>query len=126
MFKHVSAELMFEWMHEFRLQTPGGLTRSADTYAVFANIKGYALTGHIQPYGLFGLGGVTTSSKVFSDVSATANDVQSAFAIRVGAGLDFYVTEHWFLNAEGAYVQPTGTYDDFAYGSVKWGLGYRF
>ena len=127
MLEHFAVEAQFEWFHDFRLQPPGSVTRSADTYAMFANLKAYPLKGRIQPYGLFGIGGLIVNSLYFPDLQGTSsNEIQSGFAIRAGAGVEVYVSDHWFISLEGSYVRPIQTVSEFDHGSAKWGIGYRF
>ena len=58
------------------------------------------------PYAIFGVGGVFTDFNE-SDL-ATANNMsvttKNAFAMKYGAGFDFYVTDNIALNVEGAYL----------------------
>ncbi len=61
---------------------------------------------NVVPYGVFGLGGV------FFDVhgQGTLNDanlkldVSNSFAIKLGAGADWFFNENWALNFEASYV----------------------
>ena len=46
--------------------------------------------------------------------------------MRLGGGLDFYLTENVVITAEGSYLMPTGKLDGLDYYSFGVGLQYRF
>lgn len=58
------------------------------------------------PYGLLGLGAL------FTDIHGTGTllssnlklDIDNSFAVKLGAGVDWFVTDHWILNFETSYV----------------------
>jgi hypothetical protein len=60
----------------------------------------------VQPYGVVGLGAIfwniddTTSS---NGVTVTT-DIDTAFGVKVGGGVDWFVNDHWIVNFNGAYV----------------------
>ena len=99
-------------------------------------------TGRVQPYALLG-GGV---GFVFRDnkfprrqllpSSVSSNpfrfeelvDVQDTGAvIRIGGGVDSYLTEHIYVSTEFTYVASQGeAFNDLRYWGVTAGVGYRF
>ena len=112
------------------------------TLAFTVNFKIPILTGRIQPYGLLGGGFIYAHpSEVFpiedilpsrqsSDVTkyneiVDARDFGGLF--RMGAGVDYYFTDHVYAMAEATWVVSQGKdVDDIRYISYAVGLGYRF
>jgi hypothetical protein len=118
-------ELVGDWFDDADVDVSarGGLDGSADleAWAVTYNIKGYLLTGRVQPYVLAGggvLGGELDSS--------VGSENEYGFCWRLGGGYDFYQTENVVLNLEAAYYLPTGDVRDFDFISVGLGVHYRF
>ncbi len=117
---------------------------------VTADLKGYLLTGMVQPFLIVGAGWMKTYGKdtrinpaveFGSDQGNPTNpntripmadeiDVDdSGFVGRFGGGLDIYVTRHVSIGAGASYVLPFGSWDtgfDYDYLSIDWGLQYRF
>ena len=91
------------------------------TLTAMANVKGYMLTGRIQPFGVLGLGYMNTQIDGIG-----GEERQDAFAARLGGGFDLYATEHILGTIGASYVIPDDDLHDFAYVSVVVGLGYRF
>jgi opacity protein-like surface antigen len=91
---------------------------SIDTLAVTMNAKGYVLTGRVQPYGLLGIGLARASFD--PDIEGVDSQDDTAFAVRFGAGVDFYATENIVINAEAGYLLPTS---DYKFGEGDPGLG---
>ena len=60
----------------------------------------------VVPYGVFGLGTVIWD---VDDTTATGGfnietDVDSALAVKLGGGIDWFINENWIANLEAAYV----------------------
>ena len=58
------------------------------------------------PYGVLGLGAVfgdTRAQGAFASSGLELN-VSDAFAIKIGAGVDWFMTDQWILNLEASYV----------------------
>jgi len=95
-----------------------------DALLVTGNLKGYLLTGRIQPYALAGAGlmHVSVDDKLGLDIY----DSNDAFAGRFGGGIDFYVNRHVAAMMEGGYVLPTSSLKELKH--VYWtvGLQWRF
>lgn len=132
--QHLAAEAQVQYYDDFQLGSKlretdpatGDILKTglpdADVTAVAAtaNLKGYPMTGRVQPYVLVGLGAlwaevcnlpVGTSASDFRRVDG--ND--TSFAVRVGVGLDVYATAHFVFNFEATKVLPT---DDTRVGGV--------
>jgi len=91
---------------------------SIDTLAVTVNAKGYVLTGRVQPYGLFGIG--LARANFDPEIEGVDSQDDNQFAVRFGAGVDFYATENIVINAEAGYLLPTS---DYKFGEGDPGLG---
>jgi opacity protein-like surface antigen len=113
-----------------------------------ANVKGHLLTGRYQPFVLAGVGFMRMESKT-RDVTPNADarteacprtpanpdppcwaaqqsDRTVSVAMRLGGGLDYYLTENIVVSAEASYLMPTGKLDNLDYYSFGLGLQYRF
>jgi opacity protein-like surface antigen len=91
---------------------------SIDALAMTVNAKGYALTGRVQPYGLLGFGFMRASFD--PNIEGADSQDDATFALRFGAGVDFYATEHIVVNLEASYLLPTS---DYKFGEGDPGLG---
>ena len=74
-------------------------------------------------------------SVLYSKIAGTTKDDSTHFMVRGGLGLDLYVSEHWVVNTEAAYVYPVGSgtivpghgkVQSLDYVSVGVGFAYRF
>ena len=72
----------------------------------------------MEPYALFGIGGVV--------LAEDEGDSASNFAWRGGLGVQLHVNEHLSALLEGSYLGGTGNTSDPAYGAFVWGLQWRF
>lgn len=113
---NLALEAQFEFVAGFSDQ---GI--DIEAWNLMANAKGILVPGRFQPYALFGLGVIEGEA---SAGGITVDDTD--FAIRVGGGVDGYVTENWVLFVESAWVKPTDTLEDFSYVTVGAGIQYRF
>jgi opacity protein-like surface antigen len=109
----LAVEGQVDWSGDF-VDGPFDLTSTTVT----ANAKFYLAHQQVQPYLLAGIG-----AQIGDDDFGPS---ESAFAARVGGGLDFYLSERFGLLGEVAYVIPTGDLDGFDYVSIGWGAFYRF
>jgi len=107
-------EVQAEWAEGFRLKGTGV---DVETWAVTANARAYFTETRIQPYLLLGFGFLT---------GVAPGIRETGFAARAGAGVDIGVTDRIAVVLEGAYVGATGKVDVLGYGSIVWGLQYRF
>lgn len=89
---------------------------------VTANGKFFVMTERAQPYLLWGLGGAFGSFSIPGFGSAK----DSGFAVKIGGGLDYYVSESWGLTGEVSYNIGTGDLEDFNYIAIGWGAFLRF
>jgi len=127
-----AAEVEFEWLAESNVESSGLGVAGLDTWSVTANAKGFILTrlmhdlgiARLQPFALAGVGLMRSKidDKADLDLSAKNQD----FAVRVGAGLDLYITRNILGSLEVGWVLPTQGLRDLDYVSFSWGLQYRF
>jgi opacity protein-like surface antigen len=114
--EYVAAEMQFEYVEGFSDQ---GI--DIESWNLMWNVKGFPLTGRVQPYALFGMG------VLYAEASGGGRSIDDeGFAVRVGGGMDFYATENIVLTGEVNFVQPTGDVDDLSYVTIGGGLQYRF
>ena len=96
---------------------------SLDILTLTGDLKGYLLTGRIQPYGLAGVG------FMYADVEDTAfifGFDETDFAARLGGGVDYYFTENLVFNAEIGGVLPTGRLEILDQFTFAFGIQCRF
>lgn len=109
----LAVEAQGDWSGDFA-EGPFDLTSTTVT----GNLKWYLAQEQFQPYLLAGIGAQ------IADTNASSSE--TAFAARVGGGLDYYLSENFGVLGEVAYTIPTGDLDGLDYVSVGWGLFYRF
>lgn len=88
----------------------------------------------LVPYGVLGLGVVGSYATDENGSLNNGDDVDdTAFAWKLGAGLDWFINEHWILNLEFAYFDANtdlpGTSvadDDISFWTLGAGLKYLF
>ena len=85
------------------------------------NVKAYAMTGRIQPFGLIGLG----LARVKVEASGTGL-TETDFVTRFGGGVDYWVSQEWALTLSALYILPTGSLSDLQYLQLNWGFEHRF
>ena len=122
MLPRLALEVQAEWAEGFRTRIPG-LSVEIETWAVTANARAYFTEARIQPYLLLGFGLLHSSANVsgFGSVS-----LFTSFAARVGGGVDVGITDRIALVLEGTYLGATGSNSELGYGSIGWGIQYRF
>ncbi|MEE8580490.1 MAG: porin family protein [Myxococcota bacterium] len=128
---HFSVELEGEWLSGFDGSIPGGGDFDLEAWAITTNLKVYPWTGRLQPFLLAGVGIMEAQAKPRPanpdfGVGTDASDEERDLATRFGAGVEYYLTEHFVLAAHLTYLVPFGGLDDFVYLSIGWGAQYRF
>lgn len=148
-----AAELAYEWIDRYDVEVggdlgPGGGSLSGKLY----DIEGHTLTlntrwivpvWRIQPYLLLGAGFShydVGRGPLAGPLEAQDDDIeieggsQTAFAGRLGLGIDFHLTEQIVLQTEATALltaddfetPDAGAIDDLYYLSISAGLQYRF
>ena len=129
----MSTELEFEIV-DFDGKAPRVLATPGDwaeweTMVVTVNTKAYATTGRVQPFGLFGAGFMRTELKHRRQITDIKifDDTSAAFTLRLGGGVDFYITKHIVMSAGAHYILPFGgKLDKMDMLMYNMGLQYRF
>lgn len=111
--EHVAIEAQGEWNDRFDFDGDGHLTAWAATGAV----RGYLLTGRIQPFGILGAGVIQV--REMGGGSATAD---MGFMARGGFGVDYYLTRDLALTFSATYTRPVGDPDDYDFVQLNWGF----
>jgi opacity protein-like surface antigen len=150
--KHLAAEAQVQYYDDFQIgskirqtnlntgeESKTGLPDGdVQAVAASANLKGYPLTGRVQPYVLTGLGALWTDVTNLP-VGNNALEIRRAdgsntsFMVRVGVGVDVYATPHIVFNFEACKVLPTdkthvarGVNLDLSSVPLAFNLQYRF
>ena len=136
----LAVEAQYEWLNEFVLTQTNEAIYESTTAAEFrpqtvtANLKLILPVGRVEPHLILGVGiGLWEATVIRSGVSKS----NSAFAGRIGTGIDFHLTPSWVLNASGTAVLGTTQFEqqagaipfsvrDLYYVSVAAGVAYRF
>jgi hypothetical protein len=113
---HLAVELLGEVLPEFE----GDGARDGDVrgFLVTANGKIFLPGGFAEPWLMTGIG--------FLDIDANHRQREDDIAFRFAAGLDAYLTPHWAIYLEAAYILPTGDVSDYRFSTYGAGLLFRF
>ena len=90
-----------------------------------ANAKFFLSDGPFQPYLLAGAGWMGGQDKARLDGSGNSLD-DTDMGVRFGAGLDFYFSRNWGMNAEVGYAMGVDTLNDYQLIPISFGVFYRF
>ncbi|MCP4037729.1 MAG: porin family protein [bacterium] len=117
-------EIEFEWMDDFFPD------ERMDFSAIAASVNTHVYPfggklGRIQPYGLAGLGIVSTIVD-HRDRATELKQSNADWGFRVGGGIDLYYTEHIATSIKAAYVWTVGDVKDIDHVSIGVGILYRF
>jgi hypothetical protein len=124
---HAAVDVGFEWNSGFDASFPGG-DAELETYFATAGMKLYALKGRIQPF-LHPSIGVMVAKL---DVDAPGLDVpfpdqKTTPGLRLGGGVDVYITENLFVSISAYYVLALDkAVEDVQYVPVSGAIGWRF
>ncbi len=83
------------------------------------------LLGRIQPFGIGGLGAVSTVVR-HRDRGTDLRQSNVDWGFRGGGGVDLYYSQHIALSAEAAYIWTVGDVKDIDHLTLSLGLMYRF
>jgi len=133
---HLSGEVEFLWFTNSLTDFTGVLGGDPDanevkfdaykfeTLNLTGNLKGYLLTGRIQPFLLAGGGLMHLNARDKVNLGTTSSG--DAFVARFGGGVDLYLNPHVLFVVEGGYLLPTGKLDRMKGALWSVGLNYRF
>jgi len=130
--KWISTEVEYEWMNNFNTRVSGVNLVSLEMQTATMNLKITAPYRQFQPYFLVGAGAswVTADKSFFAPLDFST----PSFTARFGAGLDFYFTPNFYMNAGTDAVVNTarisvpggGNGRGLDYLAFQLGFGYRF
>jgi len=126
---NLAFEGQFEWIDGFDIVADPG--HRLETWSLTGNLKGLLMTGRIQPFGILGMGALRTrfvdaGNGLPSPFDTFSNVTRAGFAMRFGAGVEFYVSRNIVVSLDVGYVLPTGSVQDLGYGSFAFGTLWRF
>jgi opacity protein-like surface antigen len=124
----------YEWLEPFQVDFAGTHIGEFSTQSATVNLKLILPLRRFQPYFLLGAGAAFLDVR---DRRALLSVDSTAFAGRVGLGIDIYLTRNLYLNAgaEGllsdakvSLITPSGTFEERGIGTVdiQAGFGWRF
>jgi len=127
-----SVEVDVQWLDDFdaKLTSESQGTLQKISIAPIVgdiNVKGYLLTGRIQPYLLAGVGTMslrTESKNTNDDLSSTKET--GVLIVRGGGGVDFYVDRNWVLNLGIDYLYSATNTETVDFLTIGLGVQYRF
>jgi len=130
MHPYVAAEVQFEWVSESNIEAFGVAVAEFDSWILTANAKGYILTrlmddfgiGRVQPFAIAGIG--LMQSEIDDKLGLAISDKDEAFAARLGAGVDLYITPNILGSLDVTYVLPSPDLNGLDY--VAFGLGFQY
>ena len=124
--RHFSVEAEVEWLDGFEADVPAGLALELEPVVVTTNVKGYILTGRVQPFLLAGFGLMVADTKLRVTGLGSASESETDLATRFGGGIDIYATKRIAVDIKADYVMPVAGNDTFEYYTLSVGLMYRF
>ena len=130
-FSWLAIEGMYEGLYDIELRILGTTVANTTFHSLVGNVKFIAPIWRTHPYIAIGPG-AQSGNVTFRGGLETLNADRWDFMLRVGLGLDAYVTEHWLLNFEVApsvrftdWIEATETTDNVSL-TVSGGIQYRF
>jgi opacity protein-like surface antigen len=141
LFPHVAIEGQYEWIREWELKTKREQCAQASAQVFTGNVRVFAPFDAVHPYLVGGAGAGRFKSRArrvrfdnsgINDcvpkpgMASTQEDWE--LAVRLGGGLDVYITRHVTFNLEASTIYaPDKVWDEeFPFVSISGGLGYRF
>lgn len=110
--ERLALEVVFEWVINHNDVSDG-------SWLLGANGKFFFLEDRIQPYIVLGANGMW--AKIPGGLS-----FRNDWAFRNGVGVDYYLTNHWALTGESAFVWGVGDLWKNYFVTVSLGAMYRF
>jgi opacity protein-like surface antigen len=123
---HFAGEIQFDWVQKFRVRVDGDRKRFNGA-GITAQVKGYALTGKVQPFGVLGLG--VGLFEIRHDKRTKYKKTQAEMMLRFGGGVDYWFTDQFGMVVDATYAWPTGAtnkLEDLDYATIGWGFMIRF
>lgn len=131
-FSWLALEAMYEGVYGLKTRVLGVEVARFSTHALLANVKLILPIWRLQPYLGLGVGAQQATFDGLGVLEPFDTD-RWDLLLRVGLGLDAYVTKNWLLNVEIApsvrfadYGDPLGTSTDNVSLTFTGGVQYRF
>jgi hypothetical protein len=118
--KWVSTDLHIERYQEF--DAPPG---EVNGWAVGQNVRGYAMSGSIQPFGLLGINYLDMETTGSSNLPLNPKKTDDGPAMRFGFGLDWYATPKFVITTDISYLLGFGEVGDYDVAVFSAGFFYR-
>jgi opacity protein-like surface antigen len=115
---NLAAEVQYQWAARYEVTQGGAELQKAETHAGTANIKAGLLESAFQPYALFGVGIVNGQLRPGNDVTE--------FGLRVGAGVQVFVTDNVGFYGELTYLKAFGSLRHFDAVPIAFGAAFRY
>ncbi len=122
----IALEVELEMLMDSDIEA-NGLNNAAEvnSWIATANAKIFWMHDRIQPYTLMGMGMMSVT--VDDSAGFSMNDPDRGFAMRFGAGLDFYLTRSIVASVGANYILAAASeIEDFDLVTYGAGLQYRF
>jgi len=123
-----AVEGQYEWVTDVKVDIIGGVDYPSamrlGTWTFTANGKGYVMTGKVQPF--LSLGAGLIHADVNDRMGLDLRNDEYGFTLRIGGGVDFYMSPKWLVELDLSYVLPTAGLAPFDYVAGGIGVGYRF
>lgn len=113
-------EFQLEYLNGFDVEGDA-VAHDYDLLTFTVNMKAYLPLGRLQPFLVVGGG----ANVIWVDTDF-GNKIYLGGALRGGAGIDFYLTKRWGLEATASYVMTTEETRDADYLSASAGVFFRF
>lgn len=123
--KYFTSEIMFEYIASFEAKT-GNNKDNLDVMNFTLNGK-FTCPEHetVIPYAVVGLGVMNAYEDItYNDVTSKTSDWGVTF--RAGLGLDYFISDDFSLELEGAYAAGLGCVDHVRYTTIAFGIAYHF
>jgi outer membrane protein W len=133
--KYLATEGEYEWMKGFHASAGGVHLFDVETQTATLNLKVIAPYGAFEPY--FKVGAGATWASVDKAFFSSIDVASPSFSARFGAGLDYYLSQNFFLNVGTDVVFNTGKVSagsefggtsgrGLTYLGAQFGFGFRF
>jgi opacity protein-like surface antigen len=122
--KHLAAEGQFQWIPGFNIKH---IRRNDFKWTYSANVKAYWPIGEgkIQPHAVLGIGATTVKFKKPIPTTIPAPD-ETGFTLRLGAGLDYYLTDQIALSVAWSLLLPKSDLTGQNFQTTTFGAQYKF
>jgi opacity protein-like surface antigen len=116
--ENLAAEVQYQWAARYEVTQNAAQVGTVETHAGTANLKAGLLATAFQPYILFGVGIVNGQLRPGNDATE--------FGLRVGGGLQWFVTHHLGFYGELTYLKAFGSLKDIDAVPIAFGAAVRF